>query len=100
VKIGGERAYKLHRAGVAVEMPVRVMRIRSVALLAYDDGVARVALDVGSGTYVRSIADALGGHCTELRRTSVGPFTVEEADPDRVIALDEALARLREDGPR
>jgi tRNA pseudouridine55 synthase len=94
VKIRGERAYRLHRRGIAVEMPVRTMRVHGVELLAYEDGVAQLELLVGSGTYVRSIADALGGHCVELRRTEVGPFRVDEADEHRVIALDEALARL------
>ena len=94
VKIGGERAYRLHRQGVAVEMPTRPMRIHALELLAYRDGVARLDLLVGSGTYVRSIADALGGHCATLRRTEVGPFRVEEADEARIVQLDEALARL------
>jgi len=49
---------------------------------------------VSSGTYVRAIADALGGHCASLRRTEVGPFRVEEADPGRIIPPDEALARI------
>ena len=43
---------------------------------------------------MRSIADALGGHCVALRRTEVGPFRVEEADAERVIDVDVALARL------
>jgi tRNA pseudouridine55 synthase len=94
VKIGGERAYRLHRAGVAVEMPVRPMRVHALTLLGYEDGIARLELDVGSGTYVRSIADALGGHCAALRRTRVGPFAVEEADSERVIPLPDALARV------
>ena len=94
VKIDGERAYRLHRKGVAVEMPARVMRIHELELVSYVDGVAALDLQVGSGTYVRSIADALGGHCISLRRTEVGPFTVEEADEERVLALEEALSRL------
>jgi tRNA pseudouridine55 synthase len=94
VKIDGERAYRLHRRGVAVEMPVRPMRIHELTLLGYEDGVAHIDLLVGSGTYVRAIADTLGGHCVELRRTEVGPFRVEEADPERVIPIDEALGRL------
>jgi tRNA U55 pseudouridine synthase TruB len=49
---------------------------------------------VSSGTYIRAIADALGGHCRTLRRTEIGPFLVEEADPDRFIEPDDALARL------
>jgi tRNA pseudouridine55 synthase len=94
VKIEGERAYKLHRRGVAVQMPVRRSTVHELALERYEDGVARLDLLVSSGTYVRSIADALGGHCRSLRRTEIGPFSVEEADPERVIPPDEALARL------
>lgn len=94
VKIDGERAYRLHRKGVAVEMPTRVMRVHALELVSYSDGVAALDLEVGSGTYVRSLADALGGHCVSLRRTEVGPFSVEEADEDRVVPLEEALPRL------
>ena len=94
VKIAGERAYRLHRKGVAVEMPTRLMRVHALDLVAYGGGVATVDLLVGSGTYVRSIADALGGHCVTLRRTEVGPFSVEEADEERVLSLEETLPRL------
>jgi tRNA pseudouridine55 synthase len=94
VKIGGERAYALHRRGVAVEMPVRTMHVRELALERYGDGVVRLDLLVSSGTYIRAIADRLGGHCVSLRRTEIGPFGVDEADPDRIIPPDEALTRL------
>ncbi len=94
VKIQGERAYRLHRQGVAVEMPTRIMRVHELDLLSYAEGVARLDLLVGSGTYVRSIADTLGGHCATLRRTEIGPFRVEEADEERVVPLEEALPRL------
>jgi tRNA pseudouridine55 synthase len=94
VKVGGERAYKLHRQGVAVEMPVRRSRVDALDLISYGDGLARLDLLVSSGTYVRAIATAIGGHCRTLRRTEVGPFRVEEADPERLLTADEALARL------
>jgi tRNA pseudouridine55 synthase len=94
VKIGGERAYRLHRRGVAVEMPVRSMHIRELRLEDYAAGVAHLDLLVSSGTYVRSIADTLGGHCRSLRRTEIGPFAVGESDPERIISPEEALARL------
>jgi tRNA pseudouridine55 synthase len=94
VKIEGRRAYRLHRQGVAVEMPKRVMRVHELELRSYTDGLARLDLLVGSGTYVRSIADALDGHCATLRRTEVGPFRVEEADETRVLSLEETLPRL------
>jgi len=94
VKIGGERAYRLHRRGVEVEMPVRRSRVDALDVITYRDGVARLDLRVSSGTYVRAIADALGGHCASLRRTEVGPFTVEEADSERILPPDVALARI------
>jgi tRNA pseudouridine55 synthase len=94
VKIDGQRAYKLHRAGVAVEMPVRRSRVDALELVAYEGGVATLDLRVGSGTYVRSIAEALGGHCRTLRRLEIGPFSVEEADEERIVPPHEALARL------
>jgi tRNA U55 pseudouridine synthase TruB len=56
--------------------------------------VVSLHLRVGSGTYVRSIADALGGHCRTLRRLEIGPFSVDEADSERMIPAEEALARL------
>jgi tRNA pseudouridine55 synthase len=94
VKIGGERAYKLHRQGVVVEMPLRRSQVDALDVIAYTEGIATLDLRVSSGTYVRSIADALGGHCVSLRRTEVGPFSVEEADAERVLSLDEALGRI------
>jgi tRNA pseudouridine55 synthase len=94
VKIGGERAYKLARRGVAVEMPMRRSRIDALDVIAYTGDAVRLDLRVSSGTYVRAIADVLGGHCRTLRRTEIGPFFVTEADPDRFIPTDEALARL------
>jgi tRNA pseudouridine55 synthase len=94
VKIGGTRAYALHRRGVAVEMPVRTMHVHELRLDAYEEGVAHLELLVSSGTYVRAIADALGGHCASLRRTEIGPFHVDEADPERIIEPEAALARL------
>jgi tRNA pseudouridine55 synthase len=94
VRVGGERAYKLHRRGVAVEMPLRRSRVDELELASYEGGIARLELRVSSGTYVRAIATALGGHCVSLRRTEVGPFRVEEADSERLLAPEEALARL------
>jgi tRNA pseudouridine55 synthase len=94
VRIGGERAYRLHRRGQAPEMPVRRSTVHSLELVDYDGRIATLDLLVGSGTYVRSIAAELGGHCRTLRRTEVGPFRVDDADPARIIPAEEALAAL------
>lgn len=94
VKIGGERAYKLARRGVAVEMPIRRSRVDVLDVITYTGDSVRLDLRVSSGTYVRSIADALGGHCRTLRRLEIGPFDVADADPERFIAPEDALAAL------
>ena len=96
VKIGGERAYRLHRRGVAVEMPIRRTTIHELDLLGYDGRVAHLGIHISSGGYVRALAEALGGHCVSLRRTHVGPFDVEDADPERIVPPDEALAALEQ----
>jgi tRNA pseudouridine55 synthase len=94
VKIGGERAYRLARRGTAVEMPLRRSQVYALDVIAYSHESVRLGLHVSSGTYVRAIAEALGGHCRTLRRTAVGPFRVEEADSDRLLPAAETLGRL------
>jgi tRNA pseudouridine55 synthase len=94
VKIGGQRAYRLHRRGIEVEMPLRRSRVDALDVIAYGDGIVTLDLRVSSGTYVRAIAEALGGHCATLRRTEVGPFSVAEADPQRLLPPEEALERI------
>jgi tRNA pseudouridine55 synthase len=96
VKVGGERAYRLHRRGVVVEMPRRRSRIDRLDVITYTDGIVRLDLRVSSGTYVRAIADVLGGHCRSLRRLEIGPFSIDEADPERILPPEEALARLEQ----
>jgi tRNA pseudouridine55 synthase len=75
-------------------MPLRRSQVDALDVIAYRDGLATLDLRVSSGTYIRAIAEALGGHCRTLRRTEIGPFSVDEADPERIIPADEALARL------
>jgi len=94
VKIGGERAYRLARRGVEVDMPLRRSTVDELEVISYTDGVVRLDLRVSSGTYVRAIGLALGGHCRTLRRLEVGPFAVDEADPDAILDVGEAFDRL------
>lgn len=102
VKVGGERAYKLARRGVDVEMPLRRSHVFALDVISYSgDATAtssvQLSLHVSSGTYIRSIAHALGGHCTTLRRTAVGPFDVSEAvavDAAQLVSVGDALGRL------
>jgi tRNA pseudouridine55 synthase len=56
---------------------------------------AELEIECSAGTYVRSLVATLGdAYCEELRRLAIGPFSVEEADEDTLIPLDQALARL------
>ena len=92
VKIGGERAYALARRGVAVEMPLRRSTVHELDVVAYTGETVTLDMRVGSGTYVRAIAHALGGHCTTLRRTAVGPFDVRDAVTPDAFELGRLLA--------
>jgi tRNA pseudouridine55 synthase len=95
VKVGGERAYKRARRGETFELPPRLVTVHRFELLAWEPPEAEYEIDCSSGTYVRSlIADLGDAYCTELRRTAIGPFSVDEADDDRPLALGDALARL------
>ena len=91
VKIDGERAYALARAGEAVEIEARPLHVESLELLARPDADhAELRMVCGKGGYVRAIARDLGealgclGHVVTLRRTWAGPFDLEDA-----VRLDE-----------
>jgi tRNA pseudouridine55 synthase len=100
VKIGGERAYRLARRGVNVEMPLRRSMVHAIDVVAREPGSVRLDVRVSSGTYVRSLAAALGGHCTSLRRLEVGPLSVDEAAPvEEAPLLDVADVLARLPGP-
>lgn len=96
VKIAGERAYRLHRRGVEVEMPARTSVVHGLRVAKLEFPEVELELHVSSGTYVRAIADALGGHCRTLRRVAVGPFHVEDANEDAVLEPRAALPHLPE----
>lgn len=101
LKVAGERAYKLARAGEQVELAERAVAIRSLRLIGgADASTARFAVVCSKGTYVRSlardIAEALGtvGHVSRLRRTRAGPFGIEQAitlDKLQEFAKDQRL---------
>ena len=95
VKVGGRRAYARVRAGEQVDLPARRITIHDLEVTAVDLPDLEVRVHCSSGTYVRAIArdlgDALGvgGHLTALRRTSVGPFSLDDAR-----TLDELTEHL------
>jgi tRNA pseudouridine55 synthase len=91
VKIGGERAYRLARRGVEVEMPLRRSTVHALDVIAYTGETVTLDVHVSSGTYVRSLAVALEGHCATLRRTKVGPFSVGDAVAPEAFAAERLL---------
>jgi tRNA pseudouridine55 synthase len=85
IKVDGERSYALARAGEAVELAARTVRIDAMRLVEADAESATLEVDCGKGTYVRAIARDLAamlgtcGHVSALRRTRVGPFHEAQA---------------------
>ncbi len=86
VKVDGERAYDLARAGIEMDLqPRKVVIHRAEITGSPDSDHVEIEIDCGKGTYVRAIArdlaSALGAcaHVSALRRTRVGPFTEERA---------------------
>ncbi len=86
IKIDGQRAYKLARAGHEVDMPKRIVTVSRLEVTDYTYPYAQIVCDVSSGTYIRSlvrdIGDKLGvgAYTTQLRRTRVGEYSIERAE--------------------
>lgn len=98
VKVAGRRAYALARAGqpdlVLPERTVEVYRFEEL----WRDGDRRgFEIECSSGTYVRTLIAELGdAYCQQLRRAAIGEFEVDEADPELVVPLNEALGFMPE----
>ncbi len=95
IKIDGERAYARARRGEDVEVPERVVQVTRFEQTWREGDRAGFVIDCSSGTYIRSLVADLGdGYCLELRRTAIGDFSVDDADPSRLIGLADALSFL------
>ena len=94
LKVDGERAYDLARAGEAVDLPPRPIDVDALSLVTHDADQSVLEVTCGKGTYVRSlardIAEALGtrGHVGLLHRAAVGPF--HDADAVTLDMLEAA----------
>jgi tRNA pseudouridine55 synthase len=104
VKVGGERLYRKARRGEDVEVPVRRVKIERLALTRFDAEAQEAELEVrcSSGTYIRQLVADLGelcgagAYCAALERAEVGPFSLADADAERLLPLSEALPFLTE----
>jgi tRNA pseudouridine55 synthase len=93
VKVGGEPLYRKARRGEAVEGEARPVTVYRANLLSRDGERAEFEIECSAGTYVRQLIAELGdAYCEELERTAIGPFRLEDADPQRLLPLAEALA--------
>lgn len=85
MKIDGKRAYKLAREGKEVVIEARRIHIEYIALTDYAYPIIKFTTKVGSGTYIRSLVEDIGkalgtgAYMTDLRRTTVGDFVIENA---------------------
>ena len=88
---------KWRARGETPELAARPVTIHRAELLSHDDERARFEIECSSGTYVRSLVTDLGdAYCEELERTAIGAFRLEDADPDRLVPLRDALAFIPE----
>jgi tRNA pseudouridine55 synthase len=100
IKVGGERAYDLARAGEVVELPERPVTIDELTLVSHSEARSSFEMSCEKGTYVRALArdlaEALGtrAHVTSLRRTAVGPFTEKDSVLIETIGAAEDRDRL------
>jgi len=112
IKIRGKKLYEYARRGEEVPQQPRRVYIRRFELLDYCEPELRFRADVGSGTYIRSMAHDLGiqlgcgAYLSMLRRTSVGHFSLKDAVDlptliehpavlgEKILSLNEALSHM------
>jgi tRNA pseudouridine55 synthase len=95
IKVDGQRAYKLARAGKEVEIPLRTITIHSLEVVDYSYPELKIRTHVSSGTYIRTLAQDIGvklgtgAYCTDLRRTSINTWDVSEATVLSGLGIDD-----------
>ena len=97
IKVNGQRAYDLARQGKAVRLEPRQVTINSLEVNEYAYPLLRCQVDVSSGTYIRTLVEDIGkvlgcgAYTTELRRTRVGKFSIDQA-----VTPEQAIQQLAE----
>ena len=97
VRVGGERLYRKAHRGETIETPERDVEVYRAELLGSDAASAEYEIECSAGTYIRTLIETLNdAYCSELRRTAIGPFRIEDAgqelDLNRVAHLVPATA--------
>jgi tRNA pseudouridine55 synthase len=98
VRVGGERLYRKAHRGETVATPERDVEIHRADLLEHEGETAVYEIECSKGTYVRTLIETLeDAYCSELRRTAVGPFRIENAGEELgVDAVAEMVPAVRE----
>ena len=104
VKVGGRKLYEAAREGERLEAEPRPIRVDAFDLLSYEAPNVTFRVTCSGGTYVRVLASdvgaalSCGAHLIALRRTAIGPYSVDDAvAPDRAgepLPLDAAVGHL------
>lgn len=94
IKVNGKRAYELARAGKEVKLEPRTVKINSISEIDYDYPKVSFTADVGSGTYIRSLAEDIGqklgagAYMSSLRRTRIGESLIDNAIEPKAVTLE------------
>ncbi len=98
IKINGQRAYKLARKGLEVELEPRPVHIDSISNFRYVYPEVKFTVHVSSGTYIRSLVEDIGkklgtgAYMTDLRRTKVGDFDISNS-----VGIEDVSAEILSD---
>lgn len=99
VKVNGQRAYKLARAGQEVVLEPRKVTIYSITDVEYAYPEVKFTTKVSSGTYIRSLVEDIGkqlgtgAYMSDLRRTQIGEFQVEQSQSPTETKLSKLLTK-------
>jgi tRNA pseudouridine55 synthase len=105
IKVGGQRAYKLARAGKEVVLEARPAIIHRLEIVNYAYPKVELLAEVSSGTYVRTLVEDMGqvlstgAYTTALRRVTVGPFKLVDACQTANLSPEIITARLLDNPP-
>jgi tRNA pseudouridine55 synthase len=88
IKVNGQRAYKLARAGKPVKLEPRPVHIESITFIKYGYPFVEFTAHVSSGTYIRSLVEDIGAYMSDLRRTQVGRYLIDKALPADAVTLE------------
>jgi len=102
MKINGQRAYKLAREGKEVALEARPVQIKSITMSTYSYPYVAFTTHVSSGTYIRSLVEDIGkklgtgAYMSDLRRTAIDRFSLDDAVAVQDLSVETITERLRQ----